>query len=203
MPEYRYAYALTLNLAFPNTNAPKDFDSGDIEKQIHEAENIFNARFEGRKQISIYEIEDQSISIYLSISYVPANATREVSAFSQILVKEYQFDKYSSKQGRLFNAHVKSLPDKDDSPVLEEDIIRAEEMAREEAIRQEDENTYIEHMTDMRKRPSARMENTFVKMTNEILATDNIDELDNYIQQLQNLTSIVNAKKDIMIRSKK
>lgn len=205
---YRYAFAITLKLAFPNASAPRDFNEGNVANQIREAEEMFNIRFKGRKELSIYNIEDQEIEIYLATSYVPTNVTREVSVFSQILVKDFNFDQYSAKQGRLFNSHATSLPDNQRwDEVTDEEV----ETAFREVKRQEEEETnniaieeYLaeEHERLKNTRPSKRKLNTFTEMTNEILGTDNIDRLETYIKQLEDLTTLAKAKMNIMIRSK-
>jgi len=202
MTKFRYSYAIFLSLAFPNSDAPKNFDEGIIGRQIREAEKIFNARFLGRKELSIYRVEDQFMEMVLSTSYVPNNVTREVSAFSQILVKEYQFDQYSAKQGRLFNASAQSIPEERE---LTDQEWEDEAKQYHQEIEYTEEQKYIEEniIRLQKTRPSKRTLNTFVTMSNEVLQADSIDKLDNYIKQLEDLTILANAKKNIMIRSKK
>ena len=215
MAKFRYSYSVTLDLAFPNTDAPEDFGVGITNRQIRESEKMFNVRFRGRKELSIYNVEDHCISMLLLSSYEPENVTREVSAFSQILVKEYNFDKYSAKQGRLFNANAQSLPENTDAfeGYSEEEQAKAEiaiieqietdQAYKDEVFAANEDYIATESIRMMRTRAPKRKLNTFVIMSNEIIGTSRIDRLDNYIKQLEDLTILAKAKRSIMIRSKK
>jgi len=204
MTEYQYKYEIELRLAFPNYEAPLNFEQGDTESKLYRAESVFNARFEGRKEINIIHVEGQSLTLLLSISFIPNNATKEISAFSQILVKDFKFDHYSAKPGRLFKYDIIEVPrfveemrvaDKASKDYLQEKVYASS--IKEEFIDYEQiQNSKMTSIEESRSRV-----NTFIKMSNEILVTDDIDLLDNYIKQLENLTALAKSKKDIMLRS--
>ncbi|MBU3186572.1 hypothetical protein [Clostridium estertheticum] len=192
MEKLEYEYIIVLSLAFPSVNV--NFREKDIGNNISEAVGDFDFRFDGRKSIELLEITKQSIVIKLSISFTPKNVTREISAFSQILVQDYNFDKYSAKVGRLFKIVIGSYPEGIEPPGHNRSMYYSG--VKEEIM------GYMPEVVSKVINNIHQDTSVFIKMSNEILAADNIDKLDNYIQQLENLVSIATNKKDIMVRSK-
>jgi hypothetical protein len=201
MEEYKYEYAIVLSLAFPSRDAPKNFASIDIFEKVKKAEADYNKRFKGKKEINVINVIGHDINLELSISFIPKNATREISVFSQILIQDFHFDEYSSKQGRLFNSEIVRYPEGIGREYVQIDHILPRGIISRagEQIMQESYNNYLVE----KEYYSNTYANVFLKMSNEILAADDIDKLENYIKQLENLTSLAKSKKDIMLRSKK
>ncbi|MBZ9622918.1 hypothetical protein G9F71_008630 [Clostridium sp. FP2] len=198
--DYSYKYILELSLAFPNTMAPLDFESEDVERDIYKAQTLFNSRFEGRKEINVDKIIGQNLYLELLISFIPKNATREISVFSQILVQDFDFDKYSSKPGRLFKSEVIEYPEgvdkkNDYSISVPEGIVS--QVA--EKIMRDYDHEYPINKIPLRNSQLNTKSSVFIEMSNEILATDNIDELDNHIKQLENLLLLAKTKKNLII----
>lgn len=199
MEEYSYKYAIELVLAFPSMGAPINFEvEDDANDKIIKAVTIFNQRFERRKAIKLLSTKGRCIELELSTSFQPNNVTKEISVFSQILVKDFQFYKYSSKPGRLFKSEVIGFPKYQGLQLTEakahsfniKDYDVKEEKDPSNTIKTFEENSQLELKV-----------NIFLKMSNEILATDDIEILENYIKQLENLTALAKSKKDIMVRS--
>jgi len=203
MEGYPYKNVIELTLAFPSIGAPINFEvEDDVNSKIIKAVDVFNCRFENRKEIKLLSTKGRCIKLELLTSFQPENATKEISVFSQILVNDFRFSKYSSKPGRLFKSEVIGLPkyqglQLDESTPYSYDA----DSNMKDFIIKETSTPYNATKTFMQDFQLEHKGSIFVEMSNEILATNNVDKLDNYIKQLENLLSLTKSKKDIIVRS--
>jgi hypothetical protein len=102
-----YKYKLILRFAFPSTAAPASFQ--EKRNELESAVNIFNDKFLGRKEIEILELDSVAIINLITLEPVK-NPTREISAFSQILKYDFQWEKFTQNKNRMFEVTLKEGP---------------------------------------------------------------------------------------------
>lgn len=206
---YAYTYKMLLTLAFPKAGAPADFGIPDIKNNIQSAMKDFNNRFNERKRLILLRTMGRNLHIELLMPYVPNNPNRELSPFAQILVQDYHFDEYSAKPGRLFNYQMISTNATEDEVAIAIST-NTERDSYDEltcGIIAEEKEIYaiqpkpITSSSTMEIKEVNNNKNVFIQMSNEILRTNNIKELDNHIKQLESLLSLTKSKRDIITRS--
>lgn len=128
-----YSYKVSLRLAFPTTEAPKNFKAREAD--VAAAVSAFNKKYQGKKSISVIELSNV-IVLELQTKQLVKNPTREFNVFSQTLKSDYGWSEFTQVDFRMFDATLLEEPDvisKDDGKITVEKIFN---MKDEKEIKQ-------------------------------------------------------------------